>query len=394
MPPFRRPPAPDLALVLTRPDSFRTIAPVTNQVMTALLAVATDTQTAGDERAGGAPPVGVGVAGLGAAGMYHLERLGLRDDFRIVAGFDDCGEVMRKAIPACPRVVETWQALLRDEGIELIVLATPPATHAALAIEALSAGKHVLVETPLCLNLVEADAILGAASRAARSVIVSQTRRFDDPFLAASECLRSGALGRLHTLKHIAWRYSPHGPPVIRDPSGACMDVGAELRPHHWRDHLSTGGGLLWESGVHLFDQSIRFAGLPRDVLAEPLRGTTGRGIDDGFLAVVRFHDGAQAHVEVHRGAPVDVQTGWILVGDLGTYANGRHYSVTGDGEVVDVPLPGVPRRADGFHAALFGHLRASTPNPAPVEEARGVIALIEAAHRSLRAGVRVAVEL
>src|SRR5262249_58327767 len=87
-------------------------------------------------------PVGVGVAGLGRMGMYHIERIGLRDDCRIVALFDDCPAVRERARLETAQAHERWEEFLASPKIELVLLATPPAHHAELAIQALAAGKH------------------------------------------------------------------------------------------------------------------------------------------------------------------------------------------------------------------------------------------------------------
>src|SRR5258707_997415 len=98
-------------------------------------------------------PLGIAIAGLGRAGVFHIERIGLRTDCRLIAAYDDCPQAAQKAAGIVPHFADTWGNLLRDEAVELVLVATPPATHPALTIEALSAGKHVLVETPLCLDL-------------------------------------------------------------------------------------------------------------------------------------------------------------------------------------------------------------------------------------------------
>ncbi|MSR56186.1 MAG: Gfo/Idh/MocA family oxidoreductase [Planctomycetaceae bacterium] len=325
-------------------------------------------------------PLGIGVVGLGHAGTYHIERIGLRDDCQVVAAFDDCPDAARQAAGLVPRVATSRVELLDDPSIELIVLATPPASHAALAIEALAARKHVLVETPLCLGTVEADAILAAAARADRSVIVAQTRRWENDFYLARQCVERGIFGPLETIKHVSWQY---GIPSRR-PAGP----GPQLAAHRWRDDHSTGGGVLWEFGVHDFDQLLQLAGEPaQSVFVEPCAGSGTAGIMEGFLAVVRFPSGVRAHIEVNRSAPVSMQTGWIVVGRLGTYSAGTQFTVHPDGEVVDVPLPPAFCDPDEFYAAVVRHVREGAPNPIPAGEARQTIAVIEAALSSARCG-------
>src|SRR5579862_4409158 len=189
-------------------------------------------------------PVRVGVAGLGRAGSYHLERLGLREDARVVAVYDDCPGALARAPVGLPRrVYQSWPEFLEDSQIELVLVAVPPAVHAELAIAALAAGKQVAVETPLCLNLFEADAIAATAQRSGGEVYVAQTHRWTEDFRTAQSVLASGDLGEPISLKLINWHYNPRARPTDSGPFGG----DTMSAPFDWRGHASTGGGMLWE---------------------------------------------------------------------------------------------------------------------------------------------------
>jgi predicted dehydrogenase len=88
-------------------------------------------------------------------------------------------------------------AALEDVEADAVLVATPPATHASLAIEALQAGKHVLVEKPLAASLEEAASMLRAADEAGRRLMVAQNYRFRPPARAAQAAVAGGALGDL-----------------------------------------------------------------------------------------------------------------------------------------------------------------------------------------------------
>lgn len=333
-------------------------------------------------------PLGIGVVGLGRAGTYHAERIGLRTDCRIVAAYDDCLHAMQKGAGLAERCAKTWGDLLSDDRVELVLVATPPATHPALVMEALAAGKHLLVETPLALDLPSVDALLAASRRAARSIIVAHTRRWESPFLAARRCVAGGALGRLRLVKQIAWQYSPPAGPTRDRAAAEAATSPHHFAPHDWRDHGSTGGGALWEFGVHAFDQLVQLVGeRPLRVNAELYSGLRAGDPEDGFLALVHFPSGLRAQLEVHRASPASVQTGWIVVGSEGSFSDGTLLSVSSDGEVIDQPLPGMTGDADELYASVVRHLRAGGPNPVPPEEARLSIALVDAVSRAARTG-------
>lgn len=345
-------------------------------------------------------PVRIGVAGLGRAGTFHIERLGLRDDSRVVALYDDCLPARERAGGLQVPLHAGWSDFLNDDRIELVLLATPPALHAEQAVAALAAGKHVVVETPMCLNLFEADAISAAAERSGRLVSVAHTRRWDDDFVCARKLLAEGELGRPVAIKLINWQYNPRRrfcPPV----SGRTAAVGlAALEAgwnaaSHWREHSSTGGGVLWEFGIHYFDQLLQLAGRnPESVYGRLSASGVDGTLDNGFLAIVNFPGGLTAHVEVSRAHPAPLSTGWIIAGDAGSYVGLTQYTATADGEVVDLPVSPAAPDADEFYELLARHVRLGEANPVSPDDARRPIALVEAVRKSARSGNVVPFEL
>jgi predicted dehydrogenase len=335
-------------------------------------------------------PLRIGLAGLGRAGVFHLERISLREDCQVVAAYDPSVEATRKAADLVSHCAESWQGLLKDERVELVLLATPPASHAPMAIEALAAGKHVLVETPLGLSLAEADAILASARCVGRSVIVAQTHRWDRDFRATLNEI--GGLGRLEIIKHINWHLEPIAPAGGRE--GAIPASSSHDPSPSWRDDPAIGGGPLWEFGIHDFDKLRQLAGeAPSEITAEFYHHGDAGGAEAGFLAIVRFPSGLLAHVEVHHAAAYSFQTGWIVVGSGGSTADDRNFTLAGDREVVDVPRLAVGGKPNEFHSAVVAHLRGEAANPVPAEQARDTIALIEAARKSALTGRPVPVE-
>lgn len=340
--------------------------------------------------------VRLGVAGLGRAGMFHIERIGLRDDCKVVAAYDDCPAARNRAKHQTFPCHVGWSEFLCNDKVELVVIATPPALHAELTIAALAAGKHVLVETPLCLNLVEADAMIAAADRSGRSVSVAHLRRWDDDFRTAQAALAAGELGPAQAIKLINWQYNPRTsigrPKSVRSTpghsSGAEAGQGADLASDHWRDNAATGGGVLWEFGIHYFDQLWQLAGRSvESVYARLAPAASPFSDEDAFLAIMAYPGGLVAHVEVNRVAPAPLSTGWMITGTRGSYAGFTEYRPNPDGEVADLPLAAVSSQADDFYTQLIRHVRFGERNPVPAEEARRPIALIEAVRESARCG-------
>jgi len=131
-------------------------------------------------------------------------------------------------------VYGSLQAALDDPEVELVVLATPNATHADLAVQCLDAGKHVVTDKVMCLTLADCDRMLAAAQRNGRLLTVFQNRRFDGDYLTVRRLMAEGALGDVRWVE-MAWQGS--------------RAMGG------WRGQAAMGGGRLYDLGAHLVDQ-------------------------------------------------------------------------------------------------------------------------------------------
>lgn len=322
-------------------------------------------------------PVGIGIAGLGRSGMFHVERLGLRDDCRILAASEPDLSTRERARGLSFPIDLTWRDMLDHAAIDLILIATPPASHSELALDALRAGKHVILDPPMCLTRTEAGKLTDAARESRRMLSVAHLHRWDDDFLTAQAAVASGALGRLNVIRKIVWQFNP---PLARH------------RPEWATAEQRVAGGIegaaLWEFGTHDFDQLLLLASeQPASVFATLSDDGPKRRGAESFLALITFPSGLVAHVEFNRAALAPVTTGWMISGATGAYANFTQYSATDEGEVVDVPLTPVTIPLDQFYAAAVGHVRRGLPVPCPAEDLREVIALVEAVQQSTQTG-------
>ena len=103
----------------------------------------------------------------------------------------------------------TPQQVFDDPAVDAVVIATPNEQHAPLAIAALAAGKHVLVDKPFALDVAEAETVLAAARNAGRIATVFQNRRFDADFLTLQSLLAEGTLGDVAECHAHFDRYRP-----------------------------------------------------------------------------------------------------------------------------------------------------------------------------------------
>ncbi|MFW6133929.1 MAG: Gfo/Idh/MocA family protein [Planctomycetota bacterium] len=196
-------------------------------------------------------PLGLGLIGCGGFGRFCLDAVAPMDEIRIEAVADARPDAARETgeafgVPAA----ETDAELVARDDVDIVHIATPPASHHDLAIAALQAGKHVLCEKPLALDLAQADAVLAAADRAGRICPVNFVLRYNDVVDAAERVLRSGSLG---------------APLAARLTNCAC---DTHLPAGHWFWDPRVSGGIFVEHGVHFFDLYRRWLGAGEVVCA------------------------------------------------------------------------------------------------------------------------------
>ncbi|MEX2046913.1 MAG: Gfo/Idh/MocA family oxidoreductase, partial [Chloroflexota bacterium] len=110
---------------------------------------------------------------------------------------DERLEAVHKRFPAV-RITKDHRELLADPAVDAVCIATPVGTHRRLAEEALAAGKHVFVEKPLAGSVDDAEAIVRAAERAGRTLMVGHTFVYNPAVVAVREALERGDLGKVH----------------------------------------------------------------------------------------------------------------------------------------------------------------------------------------------------
>ena len=161
--------------------------------------------------------------------------------------------------------------VIADPAIELIVVATPNDSHFDLALAALNAGKHVVVDKPLATNVSDVDRLIDAAIRNQRILTAFHNRRWDGDFLTVQSLIRSGRLGDI-LLFEAQWdRFRPQV-------------------PGGWKETPGPGSGTLWNLGPHLVDQILMLFGPPDEVQADVASQREGAQTDDYFS--LTFHHG------------------------------------------------------------------------------------------------------
>lgn len=197
------------------------------------------------------------------------------------------------------RAYATLEDALGDEAVDAVVLATPNGAHAAQAVAALEAGKHVVTDKVMCLTLGECERMIDAAQRHDRLLTVFQNRRLDGDFLTVRQLLETGALGDVRWLE-MAWQ-------------GFGIWGG-------WRGQAAMGGGKLYDLGAHLLDQILVL--FPEPVLSVYCRthfDLPERDVESEGFVVITFASGRTAVIDVSSLAAVQKPRFYVR-GTLGTF--------------------------------------------------------------------------
>ncbi len=196
-----------------------------------------------------ATPLRLGLIGFGAAARtFHVPFITATPGLTLAAVASSREDLVHTELPAVA-VHSSAATLIADASLDVVVIATPPDSHAALAIAALEAEHHVVVEKPFALSLASAREVARTAHRVGRTATVFQNRRQDSCFLSVRAALSRGDLGRV---THFESRFDRYRPDV-------------RVR---WKEAGGPGSGLWQDLGPHLVDQALLLFGKPEAVTA------------------------------------------------------------------------------------------------------------------------------
>ncbi|MCW2238629.1 Gfo/Idh/MocA family oxidoreductase [Azospirillum canadense] len=277
-------------------------------------------------------------------------------------------------VPALP-----FEAVLADPAIHAVVLATPAETHAALAIRAIEAGKHVFVEKPLALAETDAAMVRRAAEAHGRVVMVGHLLQYHPAFLRLKQMVAEGRLGRLRYV------YSNR------------LNLGKFRNTEN----------VFWSFAPHDISMILALTGGPPDRVHAVGHSFLYTGIADLTTTHMTFRNGISGHIHVSWLHPVKEQK-LVVVGDAGMavfndgepwasklmlyphrvdWRDGMPEPNKADAIPIEV-LPAEPLRLECLH--FLDCVRDGKQPRTDVTEGIGVLAVLEAAQRSMKSGAAV----
>lgn len=278
-------------------------------------------------------PVRVGIVGMGNIAYMHEAGYSEQPDAaQIVAVCDaDAAIAGQRAAAYDAKIYTDFHALIADPDVDLIDITVPHRLHARFVVEALTAGKHVLVEKPLAVNVIEGETVIRAVKAAGTVCAVAENTRFVAAYQAVAPLVASGELGTLRLVRTII---SGSEAARIRDRTGW---VGKT------RDR-----GVILDSGVHTFYLFRWLFGGVRELRAFPLRLLEGGETEDHAVLLGTLGNGA--HFEATLSCAIEApwterlevygSRGSLIVDHL---ANPTAVLYRGPEDLEGSPLPEVP---------------------------------------------------
>ena len=341
----------------------------------------------------------IAMIGYGAIGFEHGSAISSTAGLEYALVCDRSQERLALAQQAFPgvRTCTDLEQVAEDPAIDLVIVSTPPNTHASISMRMLRAGKHVVSEKPFCLTSAEADEMIELARERQLALTVYQCRRWDPDYLAIRQALKSGAIGAIFYMETF---------------------IGGYAHPcDYWHSHEPISGGVFYDWGSHYLDWILQL--MPDPVVS--VRGVEHKRVwhdvtnADHSSVYLRFAGGQEAQF-LHSDIAAAVKPKWYILGERGAIVGyWRQETVKTrrwSGDLIEerlalsealpdihvftrdlggaiheqkLMLPETPLHA--FHRNLANHLHSGEPLAVPPEESRRNIVVMEAAKHSTAHG-------
>lgn len=337
------------------------------------------------------PRTRIALAGYGAWGQMHARAIAAIEGASVVAVLARSEAARQAAAADNPgaRLHADYAELLRGRDIDVVHVLTPNHLHAQMAIAALEAGKHVVLEKPLGLTLAECDAVQAACARTGRLLAVNHELRVSHQWAAVHTMIDAGALGQVQH-QHFS---------LFRRP----FKTGAG----GWRHDQARVGSWMLEELVHFIDLVLWYgaqSGLPARVSAF---GGPAESALPGYFSVVlewpggmsavlnQALDGFEHHTVLEvTGSGGAVRTWWSGSMDRTLTPSFELKRRRGEGavETITIPFSGeVFELEENLRQALSGFARGVSIMPA--KTARASVAICLAAEQAWKSGTPMLLE-
>lgn len=341
----------------------------------------------------------LGVIGAGNIAAVHIEQFQrLPEQCAVVAITDVNVELARSRAEQfrIPHVYGSIEELIASPEIDAVIICVPNRYHAPYTVQALQAGKHVLLEKPMGVNLEAAREILRASKASSGVLMIAHQMRFEAVPMQIRERIERGELGKIYTAK-----------------AGWLRRKGIPGWGSWFTQKEVSGGGPLIDIGVHMLDLSLYLMGNPKPVavtgatyaeFGPKRRGIGGWGtpnwdgvfdVEDLATAMIRMEDGSTLTLDVSWAVHMDTDSA-PFVHLMGSEGGASYRGDAGkllseqDDQLVDIPLQ-APAEDEGARLRMSRHflecIREGKEPLIPVLSGYTTNLILDAIYRSSQLG-------
>ena len=221
------------------------------------------------------------IIGYGGMGSWHHSSVKENvKSFEVVSAWDIREEARENAKKNGLYTYSSLQELLDEKSIDLVTIAVPNNFHKELTIACLQSGKNVICEKPVAMNAAELEDMMAAAKETGKLFSIHQNRRWDYDYCMIKKIIEDKTIGEPYFIESRV--------------------QGSRRSLHGWRGYKVNGGGMVYDWGVHLFDQLLDLFKCPvTEVSAHLFNVFSEDGVDDNFKVLLRFENKVSAMVEI-----------------------------------------------------------------------------------------------
>jgi scyllo-inositol 2-dehydrogenase (NADP+) len=249
-------------------------------------------------------PIQTAICSFGMSGkVFHAPFIHTNPNFNFYGVWERSKKTAQQFYPKV-KSFDTFEEMLADKVVELVIVNTPNVTHFEYAKKALQAGKHVIVEKPFVINAAEGTELIELAAKQNKKISVYHNRRFDSDFRLIKKVVQEDWLGDTNQVEIRYDRFKE------------------QLSPKLHKETPGPGAGLFYDLGSHLIDQALQLFGTPDAVFADLTILRPISKVDD-YFEVILFYNRQRitlkASNQVREGLPA-----YVLHGSKGSFIKSR----------------------------------------------------------------------
>ena len=242
----------------------------------------------------------LGIIGFGGMARIHYDKLLLPRyrRFEVKGIFDISPLACEAAKKRELYVYPTLEALLEDNEIDCVLIATTNEVHGSIAKKAMYAGKNVICEKPVTMSSAELAEVMAVAKETGKVYTIDQNRRTNRDFVLMKRKVESGVIGKPYVIESRV--------------------EGSRGMPKGWRTLKRLGGGMMLDWGVHLIDQLMYMVNEPVIQVYCKMLKVQYPEVEDNFHLTMTFESGLTAIIEVGTNNYI-THPRWYVMGEDGT---------------------------------------------------------------------------